>query len=73
MKVRRRFLSTRDVMEILGISKSTAIRLMHSFAETGQLFRRGRLLRIDEDTFNEWLNNHMNSGQKIKTGGKHHG
>lgn len=56
MKVsKRRFYSTQDVMEILGISKSKANQLMHMFEFRGQLFRDGRVMRVRIKDFEQWL------------------
>lgn len=56
MKVsKRRFYSTQDVMEILGISKSKANQLMHMFEFRRQLFRDGRVMRVRIKDFEQWL------------------
>lgn len=52
---KRRFYSTQDVMEILGISKSKANQLMHMFEFRGQLFRDGRVMRVKIKDFEQWL------------------
>lgn len=52
---KRRFYSTKDIMEILGISKSKANALMHMFEYQGKLFRDGRLMRVEIGIFEEWL------------------
>ena len=42
-------------MEILGISKSKANAIMHMFEYRGQLFRDGRLMRVEISVFENWL------------------
>lgn len=56
----RRFYSTQDVMEILGISKSKANQLMHMFEFRGQLFRDGRVMRVKIKDFEQWLKEREN-------------
>lgn len=52
---RERYLSTKDVMDVLRISKSAALQIMHEFENRKRAFRRGRLLRIRESDFTEWV------------------
>lgn len=52
---KRRYYSARDIMEILGISKSKANAIMHMFEYRGQLFRDGRLMRVEISVFENWL------------------
>lgn len=52
---KRRYYSTKDVMEILGISKSKANAIMHMFEYRGKLFREGKLMRVEISVFERWL------------------
>lgn len=52
---KRRYYSTQDIMEILGISKSKANAIMHMFEYQGKLFRNGKLMRVEIGTFESWL------------------
>lgn len=52
---KQRYYSTRDIMEILGISKSKANAIMHMFEYQGKLFRDGRLMRVEIAVFEDWL------------------
>lgn len=58
MVKRERYLATKDVMTVLGISRTSAIKIMHEFENQKKLFRHGRLLRIRESDFAEWLKRH---------------
>lgn len=55
MIVRQQYYSTKDVMTMLNVSKTAALQIMHMFEQQGKLFRRGRLLRIKENDFAEWI------------------
>jgi len=52
---KRRYYSARDIMEILGVSKSKANAIMHMFEYQGKLFRDGRLMRVEVGAFEEWI------------------
>ena len=52
---RERYLGTKEIMEVLRISKSAALRIMHEIGEKKMLFQRGKLLRIRESDFAEWI------------------
>ena len=52
---KRRYYSTKDVMEILGISKSKANAIMHMFERQGKLLRAGKLMRVEVPVFEGWL------------------
>lgn len=58
---KQRYYSTRDIMRILGISKSKANAIMHMFEYQGKLFRDGRLLRVEIGAFEEWLEERLSS------------
>ena len=55
MVQRERYLSTKDLMDVLNVSKQTALRIMHEFEGKKKLFRKGKLLRIRESDFQEWV------------------
>lgn len=52
---KRRYYSTKDVMEILGISKSKANAIMHMFEHQGKLLREGKLMRVEVSVFEKWV------------------
>ena len=53
--VRAQYYGTREIRAVLGIGKQKANEIMHMFEERGQLFRIGRLMKIKESTFLDWL------------------
>ena len=53
--VRAQYYGTREIRAVLGIGKQKANEIMHMFEERGQLFRIGRLMKIKESTFQDWL------------------
>jgi hypothetical protein len=62
--VRRKYYSTADIQEILGIGRTSANSLMHMFEERGQLFRYGNTLRVKISDFDKWVDE--NTGIKRK-------
>ena len=57
---KRRYYSTRDIENILAISRSKAIQIMHMFEERGQLFRQGNTLRVEIAIFEDWCQEQTN-------------
>jgi len=51
---KRRYYSTKDIEEILGVSRSKANQIMHMFEERGQLFRDGSTMRVEIPVFDAW-------------------
>ncbi len=58
MKAEKRYYSTAEVQEMLSISRTTAIQIMHMFEKRGQLFRLGNTLRVERKAFEEFLRQH---------------
>ena len=54
---KRRFYSSKDIQVMLGIGKTKANELMHMFDSQGKLLRIGQAMRVDIDTFEQWLMN----------------
>jgi len=50
-----RYYSTKNVEEILGVSRTTANQIMHMFEKRGQLFRYGNTMRVEIKVFEEWV------------------
>ena len=53
----KRFISTNDIAEILGIGKTAANEIMHSFEKSGNLYRFGtrKLMRVEKKVFEKWM------------------
>lgn len=54
MDVQKRYYSTREVQQILSVSRSTANAIMHMFEKRGQLLRFGNTLRVEVKAFDNW-------------------
>lgn len=55
MAAAKRFYSTADIQNILGIGRTTANQIMHLFEKRGQLFRTGNTMRVEIKIFEEWV------------------
>lgn len=53
--VRAQYYGTREIRAVLGIGKQKANEIMHMFEARGQLYRIGRLLKVKEKVFQDWL------------------
>ena len=53
--VRAQYYGTREIRAILGIGKTKANELIHMFEQRGLAYRVGRLYKISEKVFNDWL------------------
>lgn len=51
---KKRYYSTKDIQEILGISRSKSIQIMHMFDKRGQLFHQSNTLRVEISIFEDW-------------------
>lgn len=49
------YYSSKDIEEILGISKHKANEILHMFELQGKLFRSGKTIRVKIKYFDEWL------------------
>ena len=52
---KKRYYSTKEIQEMLGISRSKANAVMHMFEHCGQLFRDGRIMRVSIEVFEAYL------------------
>lgn len=51
----RQYYGPRDIMEMLGVSKTEALRIMHMFEQRGQMSKFGdRVLRVKVKDFAAW-------------------
>lgn len=55
-KQRAGYYSPSDLMEILNISRTKALEIIHQFEHTGQLVKAGpKTLRVSIKEFNKWI------------------
>lgn len=54
-----RFYSTKDICEMLSVSRSQALDMMHMFEQRGEVLRDGKLIRVTATAFNAWVKQHM--------------
>lgn len=52
---KKRYMSTRDVQEVLGVSRTTANQIMHIFESRGELFRHQNTMRVPTRHFEKWV------------------
>lgn len=51
-----RLYSPKDIMAILSVSKSEAVKIMHMFEASGKLYRIGsKMIRVKQRDFDAWL------------------
>jgi len=59
-----RYYGPNDIMEIMSVSRATANRIMHMFEQRGELFHRGRLLRVSSKAFDRWVKEETDTQQR---------
>lgn len=52
-----KYYSTKDISEILSISRTRALEMMHMFRHRGAA--HGKLMRVNADALNQWIAQHM--------------
>ena len=52
--VREKYIGTKQIMDMLSISRNTALQILHSKDFAGKVFKRGRLLRVKQSDFMEF-------------------
>lgn len=53
--MRDKLIGTKEIGEVLGVGKTCANEIMHLFEKRGQLYRVGKLLKVKEKVFRDWL------------------
>lgn len=54
-----KYYSTKDICEILSISRTRALEMMHMFEYHGQVLRDGKLMRVAASALDQWIAQHM--------------
>lgn len=61
----QKYYSTADIMNMLSVSKTEALRIMHMFEMRGQMSRFGeKILRVKVEDFEEWENECCGEGRR---------
>lgn len=61
----KQYYSPKDIMEVLSVSKTEALRIMHMFEMRGQMSRFGeRILRVKVKDFEAWENECYGEGRR---------
>lgn len=55
----QRYYSTKDICEMLSVSRTRALEMMHMFEYHGQVLRDGKLMRVDASALDKWIAQHM--------------
>lgn len=53
--MRPQYYSRKDICEMLSISKTQGLQIMHMFEHQGKAFRHGKLLRVSAQDFEKWI------------------
>lgn len=56
---RPRYYSTKDISEMLSVSRTRALEMMHMFRQRGQVLQDGKIMRVRADALNQWIEQHM--------------
>ena len=54
-RMKDRYIGTAEIVDRLGCGRTQANEIMHLFEQRGQMYRIGRMLRVKERIFNDWL------------------
>ena len=55
MPTPRRYYDAKDIQSMLGVSRNRAYEILHMFEVKGKLLRVGKIIRVRQDLFDEWL------------------
>lgn len=55
----QRYYSTKDICEMLSVSRTRALEMMHMFERRGEVLRDGKLMRVTAKALNQWIDQHM--------------
>lgn len=54
-----KYYSTTDICEMLSVSRTRALEMMHMFKHHGQVLRDGKLMRVAASALDQWIAQHM--------------
>lgn len=54
-----KYYSTKDISEMLSVSRTRALEMMHMFRHRGQVLRDGKLMRVAASALDQWIAQHM--------------
>lgn len=54
-----KYYSTKDICEILSISRTRALEMMHMFRHRGQVLQDGKIMRVRAEALESWIEQHM--------------
>jgi len=55
----QRYYSTKDICEMLSVSRTRALEMMHMFEYRGEVLRDGKLMRVKATALDQWIEQHM--------------
>lgn len=58
-----RYYSTKDISEMLSVSRTRALEMMHMFRHRGQVLQDGRIMRVRAEALESWIDQHMVSAK----------
>lgn len=54
-----RYYSTKDISEMLSVSRTRALEMMHMFRHRGQVLQDGKIMRVRAEALESWIDQHM--------------
>lgn len=54
-----RYYSTKDISEMLSVSRTRALEMMHMFRHRGQVLQDGMIMRVRAEALESWIDQHM--------------
>ena len=54
-----KYYSTKDISEMLSVSRTRALEMMHMFKHRGQVLQDGKLMRVRAEALESWIDQHM--------------
>ena len=54
-----KYYSTTDICEMLSVSRTRALEMMHMFKHHGQVLQDGKLMRVRDEALESWIDQHM--------------